>query len=150
MTYPEPSFHHLPDPDTQPEFYAHVATKRLMAWAVDTIIILLMILGIVLLTGLLAAFVLPMLIFVVSMIYRTTTLANTSATWGMRLFAIELRDNMGRRLDLQQASLHSFGFLMSCIFIPVQIFSMVFMATSPKGQGLTDMALSTVMVNKRA
>lgn len=150
MTYADPAVHHLPDPTTQPEFYAHVPTKRLLAWVVDTVIVLVMLLVIVLLTGLLAAFVLPMLIFIVSMIYRTVTIANRSATWGMRLFAIELRDHMGHRLDLSKAAWHSFCFLMSCIFMPVQLVSAVFMATTTNGQGLTDIGLGTVMVNKRA
>lgn len=150
MSYAEPALPNLPDPVTQPEFYANVPTKRLLAWVVDTLIILLFILVIVLMTGLLAAFALPMLIFVVSMIYRTTTIANRSATWGMRLFAIELRDHKGQRLDLQTAAWHSFGFMMSCVFIPVQLLSAVFMVASPTGQGLTDIAIGTVMVNKRS
>ncbi|MEQ9675153.1 MAG: RDD family protein, partial [Roseovarius indicus] len=30
---------HIPDPVTQPEFYADVPVKRLIAWVVDTIIV---------------------------------------------------------------------------------------------------------------
>jgi hypothetical protein len=68
----------------------------------------------------------------------------------MRLFAIEFRNANGQRLDQAEAFQHTLGFMLSFTFFPVQILSMVLMATSARGQGLTDHILGTVALNRRA
>lgn len=139
-----------PDPLTQPDFYKDVTFKRLLAWTVDaavTFIGCLLILPFTFFTGL---FVFPLLFLVVGFAYRMITLANGSATWGMRLFAIELRKSDGTRLDVGSAFAHTSGYTISWAVAPLQLISMVMMASTERGQGLSDHVLGTVMVNRRA
>lgn len=141
--------HHIPDPDTQPAFYRDVPTKRLMAWGVDAAIIAFCVMMIAVFTAGFALFFLPFLILSISGLYRTLTLANGSATWGMRVFAIELRKLNGEKFDVSAAASHTFGYFVSCAFVPLQLVSIALMGGSITGQGLTDRALGTVMLNKR-
>ncbi|MEP2642141.1 RDD family protein [Roseobacter sp.] len=140
----------LPDPQTQPDFYKDVAFKRLLAWVVDavlTFVACVVILPFTLFTGL---FVFPLMFLVVGSIYRVITIATGSATWGMRLFAIELRDATGGRMTASGAAMHTLGYTISWAIAPVQLVSMVMMAITERGQGLSDQVMGTVMINRRA
>ena len=141
---------HIPDPDTQPEFYADVPTKRLIAWLIDTMLVGLICLLIVPFTAFTGLFFFPLLMLTVGFAYRVVTLARGSATCGMRLVAIEFRTLSGQRFDLGLAFLHTLGFTLSCIFAVVQVASIVFMLTTPRAQGVTDHVLGTVALNRRA
>ena len=68
----------------------------------------------------------------------------------MRLMAIELRDASGARLDLGLAFLHTIGYTVSWAVAPLQLISVILMAATPRGQGLTDMVLGTAALNRRA
>ena len=87
---------------------------------------------------------------VVGFDYRTITIANGSATWGMRLVSIELRNRTGARLDLPEAALHTLGYTISIGIFLLQAVSIVLMCASMRGQSLTDHVLGTVMLNKQA
>ena len=87
---------------------------------------------------------------VVGFMYRVITLATGAATWGMRIMAIEIRDPHGAQLDLGQAFLHTVGYTVSWAVMPLQLISMVLMATSNRGQGLTDVVLGTAAINRKA
>ena len=141
---------HTPDPDTQPEFYDGVPTKRLLAWVVDMIVIIAMCLMILPFTAFTGIFFFPFLMLVIGFIYRVITITTGSATWGMRLTAIEFRTTSGQRFDLQMAFLHTLGFTISCSFVVLQVISIVLMLTSPRSQGLSDHVLGTVALNRRA
>ncbi|OUS21989.1 hypothetical protein DI396_05635 [Litorivita pollutaquae] len=140
----------LPDPDTQPEFYADVATKRLLAFLVDVVLIALLTLIAIVLSLFILSFFAPLLYAVISFVYRTMSLANRSATPGMRLMAIEMRTLNGAPLSLPMAAAHTLGTTMSFAVFPVQIASVVMMLMTPRGQGLTDHVIGTVALNKRA
>ena len=140
----------LADPITQPQFYRDVAAKRFLAWVIDTIIIVLFSLLIVPFTAFAAAFFFLGLMAVVGFMYRVITLATGPATWGMRIMAIEIRDPHGAQLDLGQAFLHTVGYTVSWAVMPLQLISMVLMATSHRGQGLTDVVLGTAAINRKA
>ena len=140
----------LADPITQPQFYRDVASKRLIAWVIDTILIVLISMLIVPFTAFVALFFFVGLVAVVSFIYRTITLATGSATLGMRIMAIEIRDASGARLDLSGAFLHTLGYTVSWAIAPLQLISIVVMATSNRGQGLTDMVMGSAALNRRA
>ena len=140
----------LAAPITQPQFYRDVAAKRFLAWVIDTIIIVLFSLLIVPFTAFAAAFFFLGLMAVVGFMYRVITLATGSATWGMRIMAIEIRDPHGAQLDLGQAFLHTVGYTVSWAVMPLQLISMVLMATSNRGQGLTDVVLGTAAINRKA
>jgi uncharacterized RDD family membrane protein YckC len=141
---------HLADPVTQPQFYRDVASKRLIAWVVDTALIVAIALVIVPFTAFVALFFFLGLVTVVGFVYRTITLATGSATWGMRLMAIEIRDASGARLDLSGAFLHTLGYTVSWAVTPLQLVSVVLMATSNRGQGLSDLVMGTAALNRRA
>ena len=140
----------IPDPYHQPEFYADVPLKRLLAWVVDCLLVALLVMVIVPFTAFVGLFFLPALFLVLSFIYRWITLAGGSATWGMRLMAIELRDGYGRRFDAQMAFFHTLGYSVSIAFPVLQIISVVLMVTGSRAQGLTDNMLGTVAINRRA
>ena len=141
---------HIPDPHAQPEFYADVPTKRLIAWIVDMVLIL----GISALITVFTAFVgllfFPLIVLTVGFVYRVVTIANGSATWGMRLLAIEFRTLRGERFDLSMAAMHTFFYSVSLAFFLMQIISMVLMLTTARCQWLSDHLLGTVAVNRRA
>jgi uncharacterized RDD family membrane protein YckC len=138
-----------PDPDMQPQFYDGIPTKRLFAWITDTIVIVLFCLLILPFTAFTGVFFFPLLMLVVGFIYRCGTLANGSATWGMRLMSMEIRQANDRPLDGGMAILHTLGYSFSIAMMPLQLISIVLMVTSARKQGLTDMALGTVALNKR-
>ncbi|MBY6134675.1 RDD family protein [Leisingera sp. XS_AS12] len=140
----------LPDPDYQAEFYASVPAKRLVAWVVDSLLIVMLSAAAVVATAFVGLFVWPLLYLVVGFAYRVVTIANGSATWGMRFAGIELRDTSGQRLDGAQALLHTAGYTLSLAIPVLQVISIVLMLTSARGQGLTDHLLGTVMLNRRA
>lgn len=141
---------HIPDPVTQPEFYSDVPVKRLIAWFADTLIVAAVCVLILPLTAFTGLFFFPLLMLFVGFAYRIVTISRGSATWGMRLMAIEFRTATGARFDLQMAFLHTLAFTISCAFFLLQIVSVVLMLTSPRAQGLGDHLLGTVALNRRA
>lgn len=142
--------YNLPDPDRQPEFYASVPFKRLLAWIIDTFLVLLMCLVAVLLTVFVGAFFFGVLWIVLSFCYRVVTMANGSATWGMRFVGIEFRTADGNRFDLPMALAHTTGYTVSIALPILQVISIVMMLTGARGQGLTDAFLGTVALNRRS
>jgi len=140
----------LPDPELKPEFYTDVVTKRFIAWFVDSVLILLLCLIIIPFTAFTALFFLPFLYLVVGFAYRTISLANRSATPGMRLMAIEFRSHDGTRLTLPLAALHTLGFTVATSVVFLQVISIVLMLTTARGQGLSDLVLGTAAVNRAA
>lgn len=139
----------LPDPEFSPEFYDAVPLKRFIAWVLDTVLIVLISVLIVPFTVFTAVFFFPLLLLVVGFVYRVILLANGSATLGMRLMAIELRDGDDRPLGLGLAVLHTLGYTISTGTALVQLVSMVLMATTDRGQGLSDLVLGTTALNRR-
>ena len=140
----------LPDPAYQPEFYDSVAPKRFFAWIVDSVLILALTVLALPFTGFLGIFILPVMYLVLGFAYRVVTLANGSATWGMRLMAIELRRWDGRRFDLEAAFLHTLGYSISMALPLLQVISAVLMLTSARGQGLTDHMIGSTAMNRPA
>ncbi|UWQ13150.1 RDD family protein [Aliiroseovarius sp. M344] len=140
----------LPDPVTQAEFYQDVTFKRLLAWLIDVILIVALCLLISLLTFGIGFFLWGLIYLAVSFTYRVTTLTSQSATLGMRLTAIELRNHRGEKFDRTTAALHTLGFFVSMSTVAVQMISIVMMFTTPRGQGLVDMMLGTAAVNRTA
>ncbi len=141
---------HLPDPDRQPEFYQSVAIKRFVAWLFDIAFVSLICTVAIFLTLGMGLFILALIYAVVSFVYRVVTIANGSATLGMRFMGIELRDSFGARMDTGKAVAHTAGYFVSMAFPVLQIISVIMMLTSARCQGLTDAFLGTVMINQRA
>ena len=139
-----------PDPDTQPQFYAGIPAKRLLAWFVDSLIIVLICVVILPFTFFTGLFFFAFLLLFVGFFYRVITLASGSATLGMRLMSMEIRDHDDRPLSTGTAILHTLGYSVSVGFPLLQVVSIVLMCTSARKQGLTDMVLGTVPMNRRA
>jgi uncharacterized RDD family membrane protein YckC len=140
----------LPDPALSPELYADVPMKRLFAWMVDFVVIAVMTAIVVPFTFFTGLFFLPVLFLFVGFLYRWATISTRSATWGMRLAAIELRDAQGTRFDSVTAFLHTLGYTVSVSIFPLQLVSIVLMLVSDRRQGLTDHVLGTAALNRRA
>jgi uncharacterized RDD family membrane protein YckC len=145
MTEPYAS---LPDPDRDAAFYADVPAKRALAWIVDSILIAALTLVAIPFTAFTALFYLPVLWLAVGLAYRIVTLAGRSATPGMRLLGIEFRTHRGERFGLAEAALHTAIYSVCVSFVIPQIVSIVLMLTTPRGQGLPDLGLSTVALNR--
>ncbi len=139
-----------PDPHVHPEFYDGTPTKRLVAWGIDVVLIALGTVAVIMLTALVGLFFVPLIYFALSFAYRVITLSRASATWGMRLVALELRDRDDRPFDMATAFLHTLGYSLSVAMPLAQLVSIVMMCSSERRQGLTDMLLGTVALNKRA
>jgi uncharacterized RDD family membrane protein YckC len=141
---------HLPDPEMQAEFYADVPMKRLIAWVADTVLIAVICLLILPFTAFTGIFFFPLLMLAVGFAYRVVTIANRSATWGMRLMAIEFRAANGERFGLGLAFAHTMGLSISFAMPLLQVVSVVLMLTTARKQGLTDHLLGTVALNRAA
>lgn len=139
---------HLPDPETHPEFYAGVPVKRLIAWGADTLLILLASLAISAATLFLALMIFPALFAAVHLAYRVFFIARESATPGMRLMGIELRDAQGARLDLATAVLHTLAYSLTAVFVLPLLVSVVLIWTGARAQGLHDLLLGTAAINR--
>lgn len=140
----------LPDPDYQSEFYENVPAKRAIAWVVDTIVVVAIVAVLIVLTVGIGVFFAGFLWLIVGFVYRVVTLANGSATLGMRMTAIELRRGDGSRFDLGTAVLHTLGYSLSMSFVLPQVASIILMLTNERGQGLSDLALGTAAINRAA
>ncbi len=138
-----------PDPDMQPEFYDGIPVKRLLAWVVDMIVIIALCVLILPFTAFTGLFFFPFLVLVVGFIYRVMTLASGSATWGMRLMGMELRTLRDAPFDFGTALVHTLGYSFSWAMAPLQLISVIMMCLTDRRQGLSDVVMGTVAVNKR-
>jgi len=151
--YHDASYHSasgLPHPEYDAQFYTDVPRRRLIAWVLDAVIIGLLTLIILIGTLGLAGFILPIVLIVLSFAYRVQTLRSGSATLGMRLVGIQLRDRRGLKFDDATAVLHTALYTFNTILLPLQLLSCVLMAKSRYGQGLHDMVLGTTAINTPA
>ena len=139
-----------PDAVTEGHFYADVPVKRAVAWVIDTVLIAFLVALIVPFTGFLALFFLGGLYLVVTFLYRWIGLSRHSATLGMRVMGVEFRTAQGNRLDVATGFAHTLGYSLSVAFVIPQLISLVLMAFTKRGQGLTDHVLGTVLVNRAA
>jgi uncharacterized RDD family membrane protein YckC len=140
----------LPDPDQHADFYSGVPTKRALAWVVDTVLTVLITVVIVPFTAFTALFFLPFLYLLVNFLYRWISLTRSSATPGMRLMAIEFRKSDGRPFDAATAAVHTLGFVISFAMVLPQLLSAFLMVVSGRGQGLSDLVLGSVVINRSA
>lgn len=140
----------LPDPDRHADFYRNVAVKRGFAWVIDSVATIAITALIVPFTAFTALLFLPLLYVSVTFVYRAVTLARGSATPGMRLLGIEFRRDDGGRMDAGTAIAHTLGTMVTWGFLLPQAVSVLMMLLGPRGQGLTDLVLGTVAINRPA
>ena len=142
------SFSALPDPVSQAEFYSGVTFKRFLAWVIDTFVVVLMAAVLATLPLFIGWFFFPILFLVLNFIYRVATITSKSATWGMRILNIELRNKDGAHLEGSEAFLHTAAYLIASSFFLPQVISIVLMMISERGQGLHDMLCGTVAIRR--
>ena len=138
----------LPDPDYDHAFYDGVPAKRLFAWVVDVLIVATISLVIGLLTLTVLLWIWPILYMTVAFLYRSATIASGSATLGMRLMNIELRNGLGHRLSGGEAMVHTFVYLALSASVILQLVSIGLIAASRRHQGLHDHILGTAAINR--
>lgn len=138
----------LPDADHEPEFYEGVPTKRLVAWIVDVILILVLTVLALPLTAFTGLFFFPVLYFTTGFLYRWASIARWSATPGMLFAAVKLRDRVGEPLDPVAAFAHTAGYAGSVAVFPVQMLSIAMMLMTARRQGLTDIVLGTAALRR--
>ena len=71
-----------------------------------------------------------------------------SATFGMRIMAIELRHASGHQLDFITSVFHTIGLYVSYAFVLVQLLSIGMIVMREDRKSLTDMVIGTVIVNR--
>jgi len=140
----------LPDPYAQAEFYDDIPAKRFLAWVVDAVLILALCLLVLPFTFFLGLFFFPLLWLVLGFLYRWGTLSAGSATWGMRLVAIEVRRADGARLDPGTAFAHTLIYTVAMGTLVLQALSVVLILLSPRRQSLADHLLGTAALNRAA
>lgn len=138
----------LPDPVREPAFYAGVPLRRALAWGIDLGVTLAICTLALPFTAFTALFWWPVLWFVVSLLYRWSTLRAHSATWGMALMGITIRERDGSRLSSGTALAHTLGYTVSIAAFPLQVISVALMAGLGRGQGLTDLLLGTAAIRR--
>ncbi|EAR52796.1 hypothetical protein OG2516_01179 [Oceanicola granulosus HTCC2516] len=138
----------LPDPDLRPDFYRHIPTRRLVAWLIDVTLIAIgaaILVPFTLFTGL---FFFPLMMLAVGFLYRWSSLATASATPGMMVAGIELREHDGERLSNGTAFLHTLGYQVSVAVMLAQVASIGLMLTTRRHQGLSDHVLGTAAIRR--
>ena len=140
----------LPDPEFQAEFYQDIPSKRLIAWLIDSVIVGLLTIVVLPFTAFTGLFFLPFLLAAINFIYRVVTITSGSATIGMRLVAIELRQRDGSRFDLSMAFIHTLLFTVFFSFLLPQILSIIMVMTGSKAQALHDLPLGSAAINRAA
>ncbi|MDV7141857.1 RDD family protein [Tropicimonas sp. TH_r6] len=148
MSYMSEPYSGLPDPDREGAYYADIPVKRAIAWVIDAVIIALLTLPVLLGTAFIGILFYPLLWLFVSFVYRTFSIAGGSATFGMRLMSIELRNWRGEKLSLPEAFMHTLIYSVCFSFLLPQIVSMGLMLTTARAQGIHDFALGTAAVNR--
>lgn len=141
----------LPHPLDNPGLYAHVTPKRLMAWAVDVavtlIITLIAGLTVALMTLGIGLLLFPFLWIAISIAYRWVLLTRYGATLGMLLAALRLRRLDGERPDSGECLWHSGIYSAGMLFVVPQVVSIALMLTTAYRQGLNDLVVGTTIVN---
>ena len=144
----------VPDPETDPQFYDGVPMRRFIAFLIDTVaIVLLWLVGVVVLTAMtlgLGAFLAPLLLLATGFVYRWMTLTQRSATPGMMLTGIEIRNHRGEKLDQSAAFMHTLAYSVTIMFLPLAIIGWILMASSPYRRTMHDTFTGAVAINRPA
>ncbi len=142
-----------PDPLEAPELYDGIRMKRLVAYAIDLIIISILLAGVwvvgmafsVITLGLLYP-VLAMALFILPFAYHTLLIGGASnATVGMRIMDLRVVAWNGNRPGYAQAALQTLLFYGSLTFATLLVLAVSFF--NPRGRCLHDLLAGTVTVN---
>lgn len=142
----------IPDPIRDSQFYEGVPLRRFAAFVIDFIIITIL--------GLVGAFIVALgtfglgtpLMFIIFLLtgflYRWLLLQHRSATVGMILTGIEIRNAQGEKMDQSGAFLHTLGFVVTFSFTPLMLIGWFLMLSDPHKRLLHDLILRSVAINR--
>ena len=141
----------LPDPERDRQFYDGVPSRRLVAFLIDTVIIVAIAAVAIPVFGILTLglgfFAMPLVFMAIPFAYRVVTLTNRSATWGMRAMGIEFRRADGTRFDFAYALMHAALFTAFFTVFVLHLVSMAAILMTRYGQSLPDLILRTTAIN---
>ena len=83
-------------------------------------------------------------------VYRWAMLRNRSATLGMYITGLEVRDANGDKCTPGFAFIHTAAFYVTVMFIPLLVIGWFLMATSPYRRAMHDTILGSVVINRPA
>ena len=132
------------------EMHADTTSKRFIAWIIDVVLVGILTAIAIPMTFFIGALFAPALYAILSFLYRWVTMANGSATLGMRIMAVSIRHLDGRPLDNGTAFLHVVGYFVTIVVFPLQLFSIALMLMTERKQSLTDHILGTAGFNGAA
>lgn len=141
---------HFPDPHLDAQFYDGVPIKRFLAWIIDVVVVFGLVLTALLFTFGLISLIFPVAMFGLNLAYRIFCLQKWSATLGMRTVGIELRGSDGNRLDLSQSVFHTLVFVAIFASLIGALANMIVILVTDRNQGLHDLILGTVAINRPA
>jgi uncharacterized RDD family membrane protein YckC len=140
----------LPDPQLRPAYYDNVPSKRLFAWLIDSVLILILTIVAVPFTFFSALFFFPILWVIIGFVYRVLLISGGSATLGMRIVAIEFRNHSGQRFSIGEAFMHTLIFSVTFSMVIPHLISVFLMLFSSRGQSLSDLILGSTAINRPA
>lgn len=145
----------VPDPERDPQFYQGVPLRRFVAFCVDTLVVLFLMLCLVFVGGALtlgaiffAGPLVMLMFFMTGFVYRCIMLSQRSATVGMMLTGIEIRDGDGEPMRQGTAFIHTAGFYATFFFLPLLFIGWFLMASSAHKRVMHDLILGSVAINK--
>lgn len=144
------------EPADDPRLYEGVATRRVMAFGIDLVIVVLLTTLVYIMTFFLGflTFGLAWLAFGliypgVALVYAGLTLSGLrAATIGMRVMDIHMITWSGRRVDFILGVLHALGFYFSIVALTP--FSLAVALFEPRGRLVHDLVFGTVIVDTQA
>ncbi|MFV2001368.1 MAG: RDD family protein [Paracoccaceae bacterium] len=140
----------FPNPRTHSTLYDQIPKRRLFAFVIDSIIIVVLSLILIPFTAFSAIFFFSFFSLVVGVVYRTLTLAQKSATPGMRIMKIEFRTHLGERLSFNNALVTTLLFTASLWMVMPLLISAVMIVVSQRARGLSDLVMGTAVINRAA
>ncbi|MEM9061700.1 MAG: RDD family protein [Pseudomonadota bacterium] len=147
----------VPDPERDPQFYAGVPLRRFVAFLIDFVIVMFLLLCMAFVGGalslgtiFLAGPLLMVMFGAVGFLYRWIMIAQRSATVGMMITGIEIRDREGDRMAQLTAFIHTAGFYVTYFFLPLLFIGWFLMLTSPHRRAMHDLILGSVVINRPA
>ena len=144
----------LPDPETAPELFEGLLTRRVFAYLIDLVLIgaMILVFGVIGLVGGFLTFglawlALPVLVPASIVLYYAATLGSAKrATVGMQAMDIVLTPTRGQPLDGWMAVIHAAVFWIS-VWISWPL-SLLFALFTPRRQMLHDLITGTLMVRR--
>ncbi|MEM9232442.1 MAG: RDD family protein [Pseudomonadota bacterium] len=142
----------IPHPDRDSQFYEGVPVRRLAAFVIDMVVIFVLtaVSAFVLLVATfgLSGPIIPLVITLTGFFYRYLMLKQRSATIGMLLTGIEVRNSEGDKLDNTMAFLHTATYTATFIVTPLMLIGWFLMLSDSHRRLMHDSILGTVVINR--